>query len=48
MAKFVCSKCNYRFQAQKADNCPYCGENSISEEKSASELVEEVSDMLKE
>lgn len=48
MTKFVCSKCNYRFEAQKADSCPYCGEESVSEEKSASELVSEVSEMLEE
>ena len=46
MPKFVCSKCNYRFEANKVDSCPYCGENSVEKEKSASELLEEVSKIL--
>ncbi len=48
MARFVCSKCNYRFEAEKKDSCPYCGEDSIEQEKSASELIDEVTDMLAE
>jgi len=48
MAKFICSKCNYRFESEKAKDCPYCGEKSIEKEKSASELIEEVEKMSKE
>lgn len=48
MVKFVCSKCNYRFEANKAEDCPYCGEKTVSREKSASELLNEVTKMLEE
>jgi DNA-directed RNA polymerase subunit RPC12/RpoP len=48
MTKFVCSKCNYRFEANQADSCPYCGGKTIEREKSASELLNEVTNMLKE
>jgi len=46
MTKFVCSKCNYRFEAERVDNCPYCGEDTVDKEKSASELINEVTNML--
>jgi len=48
MVKFVCTKCNYRFEAVRANNCPYCGEESIGKEKSASELIDEVSKILQD
>ena len=46
MTKFVCSKCNYRFEAEKVDSCPYCGDETVDREKSASELINEVTNML--
>ncbi len=49
MVKLVCGKCNYRFEAKKPEDCPYCGESGgIELEKSASELIDEVSKILKE
>jgi len=42
--KFVC-KCGYRFEADKARVCPYCGEKEISLEKDADELVNENSNL---
>ena len=48
MVKFMCAKCNYRFESEKADNCPYCGEESIEEEKSASEIIDDVTNILEE
>lgn len=48
MERFVCEKCNYRFEAKKARSCPYCGNGSIEKEKSASELISEVADILEE
>lgn len=38
--KFIC-KCGYRFEAEEAGSCPYCGEKNVSKEKDADELIEE-------
>ena len=46
MVKFVCTKCNYRFEAEKVETCPYCGEEGVEPEKSASELIKEVEKIL--
>jgi rubrerythrin len=49
MAKFFCEHCRYKFEAQEQPKtCPYCNEATISEEKSAGEIVNEVSDMLED
>jgi len=46
MVKYVCSKCNYRFEAESAKTCPYCGQEAIGKEKSAAELIDEVTSIL--
>ena len=47
MVKYVCKNCNYRFESEQAHNCPYCDrEDTIEKEKSASEILEEVSTLL--
>jgi len=46
MVKFLCKNCNYRFESEKAFDCPYCGKESIEKEKSAGELLEEVDRIL--
>ena len=47
MGKYICTSCNYRFEKDGAEDCPYCGENAIEKEKSAKELLEEVEGLLK-
>lgn len=48
MVKFVCAKCNYRFEAKRKEDCPYCGGDSVEKEKDASEIVDDVVDLLEE
>ncbi|MDP2629009.1 MAG: hypothetical protein Q8P15_03900 [Nanoarchaeota archaeon] len=41
MTKFVCRRCNYKFEAEKPKKeCPYCGEKDIVKELSAEDIVE--------
>ena len=48
MVKWVCTGCNYRFEQEEADECPYCGRvDKIEKEPSASELLNEVERVLK-
>ncbi len=50
MSTFVCSQCNYRFDSdieKIPKRCPYCGRaNCVRKEKSAEDLVTEVSNLL--
>jgi len=48
MVKYICTNCNYRFESEDAYDCPYCGREKIENEKSAGELLEDVSRLLKE
>jgi DNA-directed RNA polymerase subunit RPC12/RpoP len=52
MTTFICSQCNYRFDAETEKipkRCPYCGKaNCVRKEKSAEDLVDEVSRVLDE
>jgi len=49
MIKFVCQDCNYKFEAKEnPKTCPYCGKNSVEGEKTASDLLTEVSKTLEE
>ena len=48
MTKFICKACNYRFEAKEAKDCPYCGKGSIEREKSASEILEEIEEIVGE
>jgi rubrerythrin len=43
---YRCKNCNFHFKRSESGNCPYCGKKDIEKEKGASELVEEVEDML--
>ena len=46
--RYACTNCNFRFTAENPKECPYCGKGSFEKEKSASELLDEVGDLLKE
>ena len=46
MAKWVCTGCNFRFEAEKEKECPYCGRDTTQKEPTASELLEEVEQVL--
>lgn len=48
MIKFACRNCGYQFEALKKDLCPYCGKDSVEKEKNASELIDEVAELLEE
>ena len=49
MVKFVCKKCNYRFESESNFDCPYCGrDESVKKEKSAVELLNEIEGILNE
>jgi rubrerythrin len=49
MTKFVCTNCNYKFEAlEKPRSCPYCNQNDVEQEKSASDLLNEVKETLEE
>ena len=47
MAKYVCKNCNYNFSGENADECRFCGMESIEVEKSAKELLDEIDGLLK-
>jgi len=47
MAKYLCTNCNYRFDSTNPSECPYCSHNSIEPEKSAEELLDEVTKLLR-
>jgi len=52
MVVFVCRACNYRFdlkQERTPKICPYCSRvGTVSREKNAEELVEEINKLLEE
>ncbi len=49
MPKYVCTNCNFSFHSQTAKECGYCGRtNSIEEEKSAGQLLDDVDKLLKD
>lgn len=43
MAKFICKSCGFRTEREKLDKCPYCDRNSMEIEKSAAELLDDIS-----
>ncbi len=47
MAKYICKNCNYNFNAENADECRFCGMESIEVEKSAGDLLDEVDRLLR-
>jgi len=49
MVNFICTKCKYRFgSTRNPDACPYCNDSTLEKEKSASELLDEVTGILEE
>ena len=47
MARYICRNCNYNFNAEVANECRFCGMDSIEIEKDAHELLDEVDRLLK-
>lgn len=47
MAKYVCKNCNYSSNSGNADECRFCGMNSLELEKSAGDLLDEVDRLLR-
>tara|TARA_Y100000310_G_C20590452_1_gene767721 strand:+ start:535 stop:681 length:147 start_codon:yes stop_codon:yes gene_type:complete len=48
MVKWVCNGCNFRFESNNPNDCPYCGRNRIEKEASAEDLLNEVEEILEE
>jgi len=48
MARYICRHCNFRFNAERPSDCPYCGRNTLEKEKSAEELLDEIGKALEE
>ena len=49
MPKYICRRCNFRFESRNPKECGYCGRNdSLEVEKSASELLDDVDKILSE
>jgi len=42
MVRYICENCKYNFESEIKTKCPYCGKESVSEEKSAEDLVNSV------
>lgn len=44
MVKYVCTKCNYRFEPEServSKICPYCDESGLIKEPGAQDLLDE-------
>ena len=48
MVVHICTHCNFRFEAENPRDCPYCGRDTLEKDKSASELLGEVEQLLRE
>jgi len=46
MVKWVCKGCDFRFEAENPNDCPYCGRDMLEKEPNASELLSEVERLL--
>ena len=47
MVKLTCLNCKYEFEVEgKPNNCPYCGKEKLEQEKSASDMIEEVRSLI--
>ena len=45
MVGFICTKCNFKFAAEKLTRCPYCDRmDGVEQEKSAEDLIREIVD----
>ena len=48
MVKWVCSGCNFRFESESPNECPYCGRDTLEKEPDAEELLDEVERLLED
>jgi len=49
MAIYVCSHCKFRLNSERSPrDCPYCGKSTLEREKTASELLGEVDELLQD
>ncbi len=48
MTAYRCKQCNFRLNAMNALECPYCGRKTLEKERTAGELLDEVSSLLDE
>ncbi|MGV8151962.1 MAG: hypothetical protein ACP5OG_02685 [Candidatus Nanoarchaeia archaeon] len=48
MVVYICKHCRFRFNANNPKDCPYCGRNTLEREKTATELLDEVENMLED
>jgi len=39
---YICSNCGYKTETVRGKKCPYCDKNSLEQEKTAEELVNEI------
>lgn len=46
--KYQCIKCSSIFELKNTKECPRCGSEKIEQEKTASELLDEINDILDE
>jgi len=42
---YICTHCNFKCN-EKHSECPYCGKETLEQEKSAEELLEDVDRMF--
>lgn len=49
MVSYICTNCNFRLNSERLQkDCPYCGKRALEKEKSAEELLDEVTGILNE
>ncbi len=49
MESYICSTCRFKFKtSQNPRSCPYCDKDTIEKEQGASDIVDEVADLLKD
>lgn len=46
MENFICNNCRFKFRAERPSRCPYCDKGLIEKEKSADELINEISSLM--
>ena len=47
MENFICSNCKYKFKANIMPKaCPYCNKRTVEQERSAEDIVDEVSSLI--
>jgi DNA-directed RNA polymerase subunit RPC12/RpoP len=49
MDNYICLNCKFKFKtSQNPKTCPYCDKRTIEKEQGAGDIVDEVSELLKE